>query len=54
MAFDGHRHQDLDPYIFMTDDYGETWTNITNNLPEGSIYVVREDPKNSNLLFAGQ
>ena len=53
VAFDGHRHQDMDPHVYMTDDYGETWTNITNNLPEGSIYVVKEDPKNSNLLFAG-
>ena len=53
VAFDGHRHQDLAPYIFMTDDFGETWTNITNNLPEGSIYVVREDLRNPDLLFAG-
>jgi hypothetical protein len=44
---------DLDPHIYTTDDYGETWTNITGNLPEGSIYVVREDPRNPDLLFAG-
>jgi photosystem II stability/assembly factor-like uncharacterized protein len=53
VAFDGHRHMDLDPHVYMTDDYGETWSNITGNLPEGSIYVVREDPKNPDLLFAG-
>ncbi len=53
VAFDGHRHMDLDPHIYTTDDYGETWANITGNLPEGSIYVVREDPRNPDLLFAG-
>jgi photosystem II stability/assembly factor-like uncharacterized protein len=53
VAFDGHRHMDLDPHIFVTDDHGETWTNITGNLPEGSIYVVKEDPRNPDLLFAG-
>jgi len=53
VAFDGHRHSDFDPHVFMTDDFGESWSNITSDLPEGSIYVVREDPKNPDLLFAG-
>ena len=35
VAFDGHRHMDLDPHIYMTDDYGETWTNITGEPPGG-------------------
>jgi hypothetical protein len=37
----------------MTDDYGETWRNITANLPEGSVYVIREDFVNPDLLFVG-
>jgi photosystem II stability/assembly factor-like uncharacterized protein len=53
IVFDGHRHDDQDPYIFVTDDFGKTWKKITNGLPEGSVYVVREDYKNPNLLFAG-
>lgn len=53
LALDGHRHNDFAPYVYTTDDYGESWTEITNNLPEGSIYVVREDFKNPDLLFAG-
>ena len=53
IVFDGHRHDDMNPYIFVTDDYGESWENITANLPEGSIYVLREDYKNPDLLFAG-
>jgi hypothetical protein len=53
LVLDGHRHGDFAPYVYSTEDYGESWTNITNNLPEGSVYVVREDFKNPDLLFAG-
>jgi hypothetical protein len=53
VVFDGHRWDDIDPHLFMTDDYGETWTNITGNLPEGSLYVVAEDLRNPDLLFVG-
>ncbi len=54
VTFDGHRSSHFDTWIFRTTDFGETWENITNNLPENqSLYVVREDPKNKNLLFAG-
>ncbi|MFC1564689.1 T9SS type A sorting domain-containing protein [candidate division KSB1 bacterium] len=53
VVFDGHRHDDQNPYVFMTDDFGITWKNITNDLPDGSVYVVREDYVNPDLLFAG-
>ena len=54
LAVDGHRLDDLKPYLFVTRDYGETWTSIVNNLPRwGSVNVVREDPKNKDLLYVG-
>jgi hypothetical protein len=53
VAFDGHRWDDIAPHLYMTDDFGESWTNITSNLPEGSLYVVIEDLVNPDLLFAG-
>jgi hypothetical protein len=54
VSVDGHRSDDLRPYLFVTHDYGQTWTSITNNLPVfGNIQVVRQDPKNRDLLFAG-
>jgi len=53
IVFDGHRHDNQDPYIYVTEDFGENWKKITNGLPEGSVYVVREDYKNPDLLFAG-
>jgi photosystem II stability/assembly factor-like uncharacterized protein len=54
LTFDGHRSDDFKPYVFKTADYGKTWTNIAGNLPDGQpVYVIREDPKNKNLLFLG-
>ncbi|MEK9506891.1 hypothetical protein WI460_01675 [Gemmatimonadota bacterium Y43] len=53
VVLDGHRHDDYEPYIYRTDDFGATWTNITADLPEGSLYVVVEDAFNPDLLFVG-
>jgi photosystem II stability/assembly factor-like uncharacterized protein len=54
VSVDGHRSDDLKPYVFVTHDYGASWQNITSNLPQyGNVQVVREDPKNKDLLYAG-
>ncbi len=55
VAFDGHRGNDFNVYVFMTTDYGETWKAIAAGLPanNGTVHVVREHPRNPNLLFVG-
>ncbi len=42
------------PYLYRTSDFGKTWQKIVNGLP-GNVpaRVVREDPVNPNLLYAG-
>lgn len=53
-TFDGHRNNDFKPYVFMTTDYGDTWENISSNLPAGgTVNVIREHIRNPNLLFVG-
>lgn len=51
------REHDLKPYIYRTDDYGATWTLLTdgkNGIPDDyPTRVVREDPRQSGLLYAG-
>jgi photosystem II stability/assembly factor-like uncharacterized protein len=51
------REHDLKPYIYRTDDYGETWTPLTdgkNGIPiDHPTRVVREDPGRDGLLYAG-
>lgn len=45
---------DFEPYLYKTTDYGKTWTRITNGInPEHFTRVVREDPKQKGLLYAG-
>jgi len=53
VTYTGLRNDDFRPFIYRTTDYGETWTSIAGNLPVRSINVVREDPRNPNLLFVG-
>jgi photosystem II stability/assembly factor-like uncharacterized protein len=49
----GFREDDFRSYLFMSRDFGETWTSITSNLPGESINVIREDPRDANTLYAG-
>jgi photosystem II stability/assembly factor-like uncharacterized protein len=54
VAVDRHQSDDLRPYIYKTTDYGQSWTKLTNGIPEGSfVRSVREDPKKRGLLYAG-
>jgi photosystem II stability/assembly factor-like uncharacterized protein len=54
VSFDRHMLDDFRPHVFKSSDGGKTWRNISGNLPKNAyVQVVREDPKNSNLLYAG-
>ena len=54
VAFDAHRSDDDKPYLYVTEDFGQTWKNITANLPpRGSTRCLREDVKIPNLLYCG-
>lgn len=48
------RCDDMQPYIYKTNDGGKTWKLIVNGLPtNGPINAVREDPVRKGLIFAG-
>jgi photosystem II stability/assembly factor-like uncharacterized protein len=53
VCFDAHRSDDDEPYVFVTEDYGQTWKSIRANLPWGSTRCLREDITNPNLLYCG-
>jgi photosystem II stability/assembly factor-like uncharacterized protein len=54
VCIDAHRSDDDKPYLFATEDFGQTWKSITANLPAfGSTRVLREDAANPNLLYCG-
>lgn len=53
-SFDRHMFDDFRPYVYKTTDAGKTWADTTGNLPQkGYVHVVREDPRNSSLIYAG-
>ncbi len=53
IVLDAHRTDDHKPYVYVTKDYGQTFASIAANLPTGNVNVIREDPKNRNLLYLG-
>lgn len=49
-----HRNDDREPYVYRSDDFGQTWKSIASDLPSGGpVHVIRQDPKNKDLLYAG-
>ena len=54
VAFNHHKYGDFKPYIFKSEDRGNSWKSISNNLPErGSVYSIEEDHVDNNLIFCG-
>ena len=57
LAVHRYREDDFSPYIFRTNDYGESWQRLTdgsNGIPSNHfVRVVREDPDRQGLLYAG-
>ncbi len=53
VVFDAHRSDDDSPYVYVTEDFGQTWKSLRGNLQMGSTRVLREDVINSNLLYLG-
>lgn len=48
------RSDDDKPYLFMTDDFGQTWKSISGGLPQfGTTRTLREDIENPDLLYCG-
>jgi photosystem II stability/assembly factor-like uncharacterized protein len=49
-----YKLDDVQPYLYKTNDYGKTWRKITNGIPAHDFTrVIREDPARRGLLYAG-
>jgi photosystem II stability/assembly factor-like uncharacterized protein len=54
LAVDAHRSQNYGPLAYRTADGGRTWQSIVSSLPsDHPVKVVREDPRNADVLYAG-
>ena len=56
IAVDLHQVNDPNPYVFKTENYGESWHLITSGIPKtvfSYAHCVREDPVRPGLLYLG-
>lgn len=49
----GRREDDFQVYIWKSTNFGDTWEDISGNIPVGPVNVIREDPVNPDILYAG-
>ncbi|HRG83084.1 MAG TPA: hypothetical protein PLO99_11265, partial [Chitinophagaceae bacterium] len=53
VSLNGYRFDNFAPYLYMSDDYGVSWKPIHKELPHEPINVVKEDPKDENIIYVG-
>lgn len=53
VSLNGYRFDHFLPYLYISNDQGDSWTRIGLDLPNEPINVVREDPKNDSILYVG-
>jgi hypothetical protein len=56
ITVDLHQMGDFDPYVYKTEDYGQSWQKISSSVPKSVhsfAHVVKEDPKRQGMLYLG-
>ncbi|MCJ7465331.1 MAG: hypothetical protein MUO53_01385 [Maribacter sp.] len=53
VAMTGINYDDLHSYLYVSEDFGKNWQQISNGLPDEPVNVVIEDPTNENILYVG-
>ena len=53
MSLNGYRNDHFAAYVYVSEDYGNTWKQIAKDLPAEPVNVVKEDLTNQNILYIG-
>ncbi len=54
VAIDGHRSDDLKPYVFITRDLGKTWQEVTlTQSPNSTFWAFGKHASDATVMFAG-
>ncbi|MTI20204.1 glycosyl hydrolase [Fulvivirga sp. RKSG066] len=53
VSLNGYREDDFSTYIYMSEDYGQSWKSLKSNLPDVVVNDLIQDPVNPNLLYLG-
>jgi photosystem II stability/assembly factor-like uncharacterized protein len=49
----GREDDDFGVYVYKSTDFGKTFTSLAANVPAGSVNVIREDPRDADVLYLG-
>jgi hypothetical protein len=47
----GYRYDHFSPYLFVSNDYGASFTPITGNLPLEAVNAIKEDHKMEQIIY---
>ncbi|HCC70533.1 MAG TPA: hypothetical protein DEQ09_05210, partial [Bacteroidales bacterium] len=53
VTLSGIKQDDFTPMVFVSDDYGTTWNNISSNMPHSPVNVILEDSEYEDVLYVG-
>ena len=53
VTLNGYRNDHFTSYIYMSNDFGTTWTSISSNIPHSAVNVIKEDENNEHILYVG-
>jgi photosystem II stability/assembly factor-like uncharacterized protein len=53
VSLNGYRFDHFTAYVYLSEDYGQTWKQVSNGLPQEPVNVVREDIKHADALYVG-
>ena len=53
VTLNGYRWDDFNAYVYVSEDYGNTWKSISSNLAMSPVNVIKEDLENENILYLG-
>jgi photosystem II stability/assembly factor-like uncharacterized protein len=52
-SLNGYRNDHFGAYLFISEDYGTTWTQVGTDLPMEPVNVITEDAKKENIIYVG-
>lgn len=53
VTLNGYRWDDFKSYVYVSDNFGQTWKNISSNIPMSPVNVIVEDAQKENIIYVG-
>ncbi len=53
LTLNNYRNDDIQSYVYRSDNFGKSWHDLTKNLPNEAANVIKEDPKKENIVYLG-